>query len=76
MAANPVTETSLDLSWLDLYDSPSHAEPGKKGLTLKGINLGKFRDGRARRRRYDHANAWSNRAPRSATLRPELCVEG
>ena len=42
MAANPTTETSLDLSWLDLYDTPTTAEPGKKGLTLKDISLGRF----------------------------------
>lgn len=42
MAASPVTETSLDLSWLDLYDTPTSAEAGKKGLTLKGIDLGRF----------------------------------
>ncbi|HNM77594.1 MAG TPA: hypothetical protein PKI89_04470 [Tepidiformaceae bacterium] len=46
MAANPVTESGLDLSWLNLYDEPTSAVPGKKGLTLKEINLGKYADDR------------------------------
>lgn len=46
MAANPVTESGLDLSWLNLYDEPTLAVPGKKGLTLKEINLGKYADDR------------------------------
>ena len=45
MAANPVTESGLDLSWLNLYDDAASAEPGKKGLTLKEINLGRYADG-------------------------------
>ncbi|WBL36375.1 hypothetical protein O0235_02040 [Tepidiforma flava] len=44
MAANPATESSLDLSWLDLYEDAASAEPGKKGLTLKEINLGRYAD--------------------------------
>ena len=46
MAANPITESGLDLSWLNLYDEPTSAVPGKKGLTLKEINLGKYADER------------------------------
>ena len=46
MAANPITESGLDLSWLNLYDEPTSAAPGKKGLTLKEINLGKYADDR------------------------------
>jgi hypothetical protein len=46
MAAAPVLEsTGLDLSWLNLYDEPASATPGRKGLTLKEINLGKYGDG-------------------------------
>lgn len=44
MAAAPATESGLDLSWLDLYDDPTSATPGKKGLTLKEVNLGKYGD--------------------------------
>lgn len=45
MAAAPVlTEPTLDLSWLDLYEDPTNATPGKKGLTLKEINLGRYAD--------------------------------
>lgn len=44
MAANPVTESGLDLSWLNLYDDATSATPGKKGLTLKEINLGRYSD--------------------------------
>ena len=44
MAANPATESSLDLSWLNLYEDATSAEPGKKGLTLKEINLGRYAD--------------------------------
>ncbi len=44
MVANPVTESGLDLSWLNLYDEPASATPGKKGLTLKEINLGRYAD--------------------------------
>ncbi|MCK9519794.1 MAG: hypothetical protein M0R74_12340 [Dehalococcoidia bacterium] len=42
MAANPTTESGLDLSWLNLYDEPASATPGKKGMTLKEINLGQY----------------------------------
>ena len=44
MAAVPTTSSGLDLSWLDLYDSPTSAVPGKKGLTLKEINLCRYAD--------------------------------
>ena len=44
MAANPITESGLDLSWLNLYDDAASATPGKKGLTLKEINLGRYGD--------------------------------
>ncbi|MFN0096476.1 MAG: hypothetical protein ACKVVT_17080 [Dehalococcoidia bacterium] len=45
MAAAPaLTESGLDLSWLDLYDDPANAKPGKKGMTLKEINLGRYAD--------------------------------
>jgi hypothetical protein len=44
MAANPVTESGLDLSWLNLYDDAASATPGKKGMTLKEINLGRYGD--------------------------------
>ncbi|MBI2767781.1 MAG: hypothetical protein HYX53_17935 [Chloroflexi bacterium] len=44
MAANPITESGLDLSWLNLYDEPASATPGKKGLTLKEINSGRYAD--------------------------------
>jgi hypothetical protein len=44
MAANPATESGLDLSWLNLYDDAASAVPGKKGLTLKEINLGRYAD--------------------------------
>lgn len=44
MAASPTTQSGLDLSWLDLYDDPATATPGKKGLTLKEINLGRYAD--------------------------------
>ncbi|MGE5594777.1 MAG: hypothetical protein ACM3S1_01930 [Hyphomicrobiales bacterium] len=44
MAANPTTESGLDLSWLNLYDEPASATPGKKGMTLKEINLGRYGD--------------------------------
>lgn len=42
MAANPATQPGLDLSWLDLYDEPTSATPGKKGMTLKEISLGRY----------------------------------
>ncbi len=32
----------LDLSWLDLYDEPTTAEPTKKGLTLDAIDTGAY----------------------------------
>jgi len=44
MAATAAPDTGLDLSWLDLYDSPTSATPGKKGLTLKDINLAGYAD--------------------------------
>ena len=44
MAANPITESGLDLSWLNLYDDSASATPGKKGLTLKEINQGRYGD--------------------------------
>ncbi len=44
MVANPLTESSLDLSWLNLYDDATSATPGKKGLTLKEITLGRYGD--------------------------------
>jgi len=44
MAANPITESGLDLSWLNLYDDAATATPGKKGLTLKEINSGRYGD--------------------------------
>jgi hypothetical protein len=45
MAAAPaLPETGLDLSWLNLYDEPVSAKPGKKGMTLKEINLGRYAD--------------------------------
>ena len=45
MAAPASTESELDLSWLDLYDEPASATPGKKGMTLREINLGRYGDG-------------------------------
>lgn len=42
MAAAPALESNLDLSWLDLYDEPTSARPGRKGLTLKEVNTGRF----------------------------------
>ncbi len=45
MAANPATTPGLDLSWLNLYDDSVSAEAGKKGMTLKEINLGRYSDG-------------------------------
>jgi hypothetical protein len=45
MAANPsMTESGLDLSWLNLYDDAASATPGKKGLTLGEINKGRYAD--------------------------------
>ena len=44
MAANPTIDSGLDLSWLNLYDEPTSASPGKKGLTLKEINVGRYAD--------------------------------
>jgi hypothetical protein len=44
MAANPVTESGLDLSWLNLYEDASRATAGKRGLTLKEINTGRYSD--------------------------------
>jgi hypothetical protein len=44
LAATTATAPGLDLSWLDLYDEPTSATPGKKGLTLRDINLGRFGD--------------------------------
>jgi hypothetical protein len=44
MAAVPSTEPGLDLSWLDLYGDPASATPGKKGMTLREINLGRYSD--------------------------------
>ena len=44
MAANPLTESGLDLSWLNLYEDGATATPGKKGLTLKEINQGRYGD--------------------------------
>jgi hypothetical protein len=44
MAAAPSTDTGLDLSWLDLYDEPAAATPGKKGMTLREVNLGRYAD--------------------------------
>ena len=43
-AAAESTESRLDLSWLDLYDEPASATPGKKGMTLREINLGRYSD--------------------------------
>jgi hypothetical protein len=42
--AAPITDPGLDLSWLDLYDEPTSAKPGKKGMTLREINLGRYAD--------------------------------
>jgi hypothetical protein len=43
MAAAPALETTgLDLSWLNLYEDAASATPGKKGLTLKEINAGRY----------------------------------
>ncbi|GAB4332304.1 MAG: hypothetical protein Kow0010_18130 [Dehalococcoidia bacterium] len=42
MAANPTAESSLDLSWLNLYDDAASATPSKKGMTLKDISLGRY----------------------------------
>lgn len=42
MAANPAAESSLDLSWLNLYDDATSATPSKKGMTLKDISLGRY----------------------------------
>lgn len=42
MAANPISAPGLDLSWLDLYEEPTSALPGKKGMTLRDINLGRY----------------------------------
>ncbi|MGI8926448.1 MAG: hypothetical protein ACR2HN_07345, partial [Tepidiformaceae bacterium] len=44
MAANPITEPGLDLSWLNLYEDASSATAGKRGLTLKEINAGRYGD--------------------------------
>ena len=44
MAAVLQSESGLDLSWLNLYDEPANATPGKKGLTLKEVNLGRYSD--------------------------------
>jgi hypothetical protein len=44
MAAVASTEPGLDLSWLDLYSEPTSAVPGKKGMTLREINLGRYSD--------------------------------
>lgn len=41
MSAAPATP-ELDLSWLDLYDDPTSAEPTKKGLTLDAIDMGAY----------------------------------
>ncbi len=41
MSAEPITP-ELDLSWLDLYDGPTSAEPTKKGLTLDAIDIGDY----------------------------------
>lgn len=41
MSAEPTTP-ELDLSWLDLYDDPTSAEPTKKGLTLDAIDIGDY----------------------------------
>ena len=41
MSAAPETP-ELDLSWLDLYDDPTSAEPTKKGLTLDAIDVGDY----------------------------------
>jgi hypothetical protein len=46
MAALPTTESGLDLSWLDIYDEPASATPGKKGMTLREVNLGRYSDAR------------------------------
>jgi hypothetical protein len=42
VTAEPTTEPQLDLSWLDLYRDSASAEPGKRGLTLKDINIGRY----------------------------------
>lgn len=44
MAAAPQLEPGLDLSWLNLYDDAMSATPGKKGLTLREVNLGRYAD--------------------------------
>ncbi len=44
MAVSPSTAPQLDLSWLDLYEDATAATPGRKGLTLKEINLGRYAD--------------------------------
>jgi hypothetical protein len=44
MAAIPSTDSGLDLSWLNPYDEPTSASSGKKGLTLKEVNLGRYAD--------------------------------
>jgi hypothetical protein len=44
MAAALQSESGLDLSWLNLYDEPARATPGKKGLTLKEVNFGRYGD--------------------------------
>ena len=41
MSAEPTTP-ELDLSWLDLYDDPTSAEPTRKGLTLDAIDIGDY----------------------------------
>ncbi len=41
-AVSVTTPAGIDLSWLDLYDEPASAVPGKRGLTLKEINLGGY----------------------------------
>ncbi|KAA0235708.1 MAG: hypothetical protein HUU14_10805 [Dehalococcoidia bacterium] len=44
MAASSTPAPALDLSWLNLYDDAASATPGKKGMTLKEINFGRYAD--------------------------------
>ena len=74
MAANPLTESGLDLSWLNLYDDAASATPGKKGLTLKEINSGRYGDLARGAGDMTYRMRGAGPAPWRAALRPDLHV--
>ncbi len=72
MSAAPETG-ELDLSWLDLYDEPTAAEPTNKGLTLEAIDIGPYasRDEAPR----DMTSRLRGAKPREGALRQGLSYQ-